>query len=67
MSVQGTSSVTYWKGAANTDINFEGGELYDGNNNNLLSDDLEVKGFKISDDSVPITYSNTKVNFASCE
>lgn len=67
MTVQGTSSVDYLKGAANTDINFEGGELKDGYGNNLLSDSLEHKGFKIHDDSMPITYSNTKVNFASCE
>lgn len=76
LTVQGTSSVNYRKGAANTDINFydtkdEGRlalcELYDGENNNLLSDNLEVKGFKINTNSTPITYSNMKVNFASCE
>ena len=67
MTIQGTSSVDYLLGAANTDINFAGGELRDGNGNDLLDDNLEVKGFKINDNSVPITYSNTKVNFASCE
>lgn len=69
MSIQGTSSVDYLPGAANTDINFgvDGAELYDGNGRDLLSDELTVKGFKINDGSVPITYSNTKVNFASCE
>lgn len=69
LTVQGTSSVNYRKGAANTDINFgvEGATLVDGNGNNLLSDSLPAKGFKINDDSLPITYSNTKVNFASCE
>lgn len=28
---------------------------------------IKALGFKINDDSCPITYSNTKVNFASCE
>ena len=28
---------------------------------------IHALGFKINDDSCPITYSNTKVNFASCE
>ena len=69
LTVQGTSSVNYRKGAANTDINFdvEGATLRDGNGNDLLSDSLSAKGFKINDNSLPITYSNTKVNFASCE
>lgn len=77
MSIQGTSSVMYKDGAANTDINFADseladgttvyGELYDGNGNDLMDENLEVQGFKINDDSTPITYSNTKVNFASCE
>ena len=69
LSVQGTSSVNYRKGAANTDINFdvEGATLVDGNGNNLLADGLAQKGLKINEDSLPITYANTKVNFASCE
>lgn len=67
MTIQGTSSVDYLRGAANTDIDFSEGELRDGNGNNLLDNSLAVKGFKINDDSLPITYSNTKVNFASCE
>lgn len=124
MSVQGTSSVQYIKGAANTDINFS--ILSDGYGNDLLEDGtkdetygnnwfaddpnnpghakkytvaeareeagvtgseplgpewvvverdanktptkyIKALGFKISDSSCPITYSNTKVNFASCE
>lgn len=115
MSVQGTSSVNYIRGAANTDINFS--VLKDGNGNNLLDGGtkdetygnnwyveneenpghakvfivqedeilgpecvpverdenknvtkyIKALGFKINDDSCPITYSNTKVNFASCE
>lgn len=116
MSIQGTSSVEYRRGAANTDINFT--ELEDGNGNDLLAggtkdksyggsnnwfveDDqnpghakvfvhqdedlgpecvaierdasgnvtkyIKALGFKINDNSCPITYSNTKVNFASCE
>jgi len=115
MTVQGTSSVKYIKGAANTDINFT--ELVDGNGNNLMVNGTEDEtygnnwyvadpdnpghakiytvqegeqlgpeciavardsnnqvtqyikalGYKISENSSPITYSNTKVNFASCE
>ena len=120
MSVQGTSSVKYIRGAANTDIEFT--TLYDGNGNNLLAGGVKDEaygnniytedednpghakvytadevsavtvgtpgpewvvvgrnssgeatqyihalGMKISDESCPITYSNTKVNFASCE
>lgn len=115
MTVQGTSSVKYIRGAANTDINFK--QLYDGDNHDLLANGTEDEtygnnwyveddenpghakvfevesgdvlgpeciaverdanrnitkyikalGYKINDDSCPITYSNTKVNFASCE
>ena len=85
LTVQGTSSVNYRKGAANTDINFydtkdEGRlalcELYDGENNDLLYNTINgetvakpenEQGFKINTNSTPITYSNMKVNFASCE
>ena len=69
LTIQGTSSVNYRKGAANTDINFglEGTTLEDGLGNNLLDDNLELKGFKLNANSLPITYANTKVNFASCE
>ena len=72
MKIQGTSSVDYRYGTANTDIDFgkkkaPNATLKDGYGNNLLSDELEYKGFKINDNSLPITYSNTKVNFASCE
>ena len=115
MTVQGTSSVKYIKGAANTDISFE--TLTDGNGNDLLANGvidednygknyfvgnkntgeitvftvdenteltpdcvpverdsngnvtkyIKALGYKINDDSCPISYSNTKVNFASCE
>ena len=115
MSVQGTSSVDYIRGAANTDINFK--VLKDGYDNDLLENGVVEKdlygnnyyvgdtetghvtvfevdentkltadcipierdssgnvtkyikalGYKINDDSTPISYSNTKVNFASCE
>ena len=112
MTVQGTSSVDYLLGAANTDISFT--TLVDGNGNNLmanavqddtygknyfvgsngsvtvfdvdsstvLTDDcvpvekdvngnvtkyIKALGYRINDNSMPITYSNTKVNFASCE
>ena len=72
LKIQGTSSVNYRYGAANTDIDFRKSKapnatLVDGYGNNLLDDNLEVKGFKINDNSIPIEYSNTKVNFASCE
>ena len=113
MSIQGTSSVNYIRGAANTDINFT--SLTDGNGNDLLAnatkdstygnnwfieDDqnpghakvfiyngetlgpecvvvernngeitkyIKAVGYKINSTSCPITYANTKVNFASCE
>lgn len=115
MTVQGTSSVKYIHGAANTDSNFT--SLADGNGNDLMANStqdedygnnwyiedednpghakvfdvvegeelgpeciaverdsnrnitkyIKAVGFKINDDSCPITYSNTKVNFASCE
>lgn len=126
MTVQGTSSINYIKGAANTDINFS--QLYDGNGNDLLASGTEDEtygnnlffedsenpghakvftvaearqaagiksseelgaewvpvertddehrtptkyiralGMKLNDDSCPVTYVNTKVNFASCE
>ena len=69
MTVQGTSSVNYRKGAANTDINFTGNDciLRSASGENLLANELEHKGMKINDNSVPITYANLKVNFASCE
>jgi len=72
LKIQGTSSFNYRYGAANTDIDFgkkkaPNATLVDGYGNNLLADELEYKGFKINDNSLPITYSNTKVNFASCE
>lgn len=124
MSIQGTSSVDYIRGTANTDINFT--SLVDGAGNNLMANStkdstygnnwfiedeensghakqytveealedadvdtindlgaewvvierdssrvptkfIKAVGIKINDDSCPITYSNTKVNFASCE
>ena len=43
MSVQGTSSVGYIRGAANTDINFT--SLYDGNNNDLLANGTQDDRF----------------------
>ena len=112
ITIQGTSSVEYILGAANTDINFS--ILQDGNGNNLLlngvKDDtygnniyegengsvkiynavegqtlgaecipierdasgnvtkyIRALGYKVNNGSTPISYSNTKVNFASCE
>lgn len=118
VSIQGTSSVDYIRGTANTDINFS--TLTDGNGHDLLANgvkddtygnnyfegeldsqtnEMVVKvytvtegqeltqecipierdnngnvtkyiralGMKLNDNSVPITYSNIKVNFASCE
>ena len=115
ITVQGTSSVDYLLGAANTDINFT--SLTDGNGVNIMANGvvdedaygknyfvgdtetgevtvftvdanteltpdcipverdssgnvtkyIKAVGYKINDDSTPITYSNLKVNFASCE
>jgi len=70
LTVQGTSSVNYRKGAANTDINFtkySNAELASASGENLLAEGLEHKGIKLTDTSIPITYANMKVNFASCE
>lgn len=113
MTIQGTSSVDYIHGAANTDIDFK--TLRDGDGNDLLENGvvdedhygknyfvgendqvtvfevtagqklgpecvpverdasgnvtkyIKALGYKINDDSTPISYSNMKVNFASCE
>lgn len=125
VKVQGTSSVKYVRGAANTDMSFKTLEDGYGNdllansvvnedlygNNNFLADSEDPEqvrvftteqartyagvaeneplgpewvvierdenrnptkyimavGMKLNDDSCPIVYSNTKVNFASCE
>ena len=70
LTVQGTSSVNYRKGAANTDINFgkkANTILRSASGEDLLADGLEHKGMKLTESSIPITYSNMKVNFASCE
>lgn len=113
MTVQGTSSVDYIRGAANTDISFTA--LTDGNGDDLMVNGvvdednygknyfvgendsvtvftvtegeelgsecvpverdengnvtkyIKALGIKINEGSTPISYSNTKVNFASCE
>lgn len=127
MAVQGTSSMDYILGAANTDFEFTsltdgyGHDLLEGGvrdknayGNNLFAEDnnnpghvkvftveeaiaaagartqgdlgaewvaverqedanhtptkyIKAMGIKLNDDSCPITYTNTKVNFASCE
>lgn len=73
LTVQGTSSVNYRKGAANTDINFNSSDaegtptLISASGTNLLDDSLATKGMKLTDSAIPITYANMKVNFASCE
>ena len=115
LTVQGTSSVDYLLGAANTDIDFTslmdgyhndllengvvekkkyGNNYYVGNTetgkvtvfdvdeNTVLTNDcvpverdangnvtkyIKALGYKVNDDSCPISYSNTKINFASCE
>lgn len=59
ISVQGTSSVNYISSAANTDGDFTDG-FTDGNGNHL-------SGYAMTEDSIPISYFNTKVNVASCE
>ena len=73
LTVQGTSSVNYRKGAANTDIDFNSSDaegtptLRSAGGDDLLATGLTNKGMKLTDTSIPITYSNMKVNFASCE
>ncbi len=59
LKVQGTSSAKYGLGAFNLDSDFKLG-LTDGEGN-------PVDGYQISESSVPVTYTCTKVNVASCE
>lgn len=59
IGVQGTSSINYISSAANTDGNFTEG-FTDGNGNHL-------NGYAMTENSIPVSYFNTKVNVASCE
>ncbi|MDO5546945.1 MAG: DUF6273 domain-containing protein [Eubacteriales bacterium] len=57
--IQGTSSVNYKDSGANTDGNFLQG-FTDGNGNHIDT-------YSMTDESIPVSYFNTKVNVASCE
>lgn len=59
MRVQGTSSAAYGLGAFNLDTKFKNGVL-DGDGN-------PVDGYVIADGAIPVDYTCTKVNVASCE
>ena len=58
--VQGTSSAAYGIAAFNVRTDFSGTKMYDGDGNKL-------DGKKVSESSIPINYTCTKVNVASCE
>lgn len=59
IGVQGTSSINYISSAANTDGDFTEG-FTDKNG-------VHYDGYAMSEDSIPVSYFNTKVNVASCE
>lgn len=59
ISIQGTSSVNYKDSAANTDGDFLNG-FTDGNGDHIDT-------YSMTDDSIGVSYFNTKVNVASCE
>ena len=58
--VQGTSSAAYGVAAFNVRTDFGDTIIYDGDGNILA-------GRKVSENSIPINYTCTKVNVASCE
>lgn len=59
LRVQGTSSAAYGLGAFNLDTNFKNGVTdNDGN---------PVEGYVIAEGAIPVDYTCTKVNVASCE
>lgn len=60
MIAQGTSSAAYGIAAFNVRTDFGDTTMYDGNGNVL-------PGKKVSETSIPIDYTCTKVNVASCE
>ena len=59
MKIQGTSSVGYYDASANWDSEFTEG-LTDKNGNH-------IDGISMTENSMPISYQNNKVNQASCE
>lgn len=58
--VQGTSSAAYGVAAFNVRTDFGDTTMYDGDGNIL-------EGRKVSESSIPVDYTCTKVNVASCE
>lgn len=58
--VQGTSSAAYGVAAFNVRTDFKKTTMTDGN-------DQPVEGRKVSETSIPVKYTCTKVNVASCE
>lgn len=59
IKVQGTSSARYGVAAYNIDSKFKNGFT--------LADGTHADGYKIHENSIPINYTTTKVNVASCE
>ena len=59
IGVQGTSSIDYISSAANLDVKCDNG-FTDGNG-------THTAGYAMTDDSIPVSYFNVKVNVASCE
>jgi hypothetical protein len=60
MIAQGTSSAAYGIAAFNVRTDFGDTTMYDGKGNVL-------PGRKVSETSIPVDYTCTKVNVASCE
>lgn len=58
--VQGTSSAAYGVAAFNVRTDFGDTTMYDGDGN-------VIEGRKVSETSIPVDYTCTKVNVASCE
>lgn len=61
MKVQGTSSLKYIISAANFDSNFD--TLQENTSTGLV----DIDGWSMNENSIPINYTCTKVNVASCE
>jgi hypothetical protein len=61
MKVQGTSSLKYIISAANFDSNFDKFQ------ENTTTGLVDIDGWSMNEKSIPINYTCTKVNVASCE
>jgi hypothetical protein len=57
--VQGTSSAAYGLAAFNIDSDFKGGFVD--------KDGKKMSEWAMNENSIPVSYFNTKVNVASCE